>query len=183
LRSVALRHFNRQRLEIVLEEYCCGNGTVLTPSNVAERETFLPLVSNGSSSTEEWLSIGSDIHTVLPNGLQSDDGSAESVNYNYLMRIENTSPSKPRIHLTFLQSASGVDLVRGMLHANLLHQAIVSLSPSTGASQNDDVINTKMESEFPQFLDQLHTVGWTTDSTNIEPRGAVRFALLKKQCS
>ena len=83
--------------------------TVPTPAQVAERESFLPFspllrqllpqqpTDDADSST--WLSIGSDIHTVLPRGLPSennnnnedDEDEWDVLDQNYVLCLDSSS--------------------------------------------------------------------------------------------
>jgi uncharacterized phage protein gp47/JayE len=90
------------------------------------------------------------------------------------------------IHLTFMDQATGADLVKGMMHAWIMREAIrASGSTSESLSHGDAlqrrrVVQQRVAEEFPIFLEELKDAGWTTDtnSTNIEPRRAVRLAVV-----
>ena len=191
LRAVALRHMNRHRLNILLEQYV-SSGNVLTPAAVAQRESirpFLPTTEDTSNGNENWLSIGSDIPTIL-RGQMCDTLLEASRDHPYVLWTDDPSAGDTMlaasIHLTFMDQATGADLVKGMMHAWIMRDAIrASESTSESMSHGDAlqrrrVVRQRVAEEFPIFLEELKDAGWTTDtnSTNIEPRRAVRLAVV-----
>eukprot|EP00980_Cylindrotheca_fusiformis_P030952 scaffold25670_cov127-Cylindrotheca_fusiformis.AAC.3 len=69
LRNVPLSHFNRQRLQIVIDHFLETN-EVLTPKDVAEKEKFLPLIHRNIGA--EWLAIGSPLTTMCSDASNLD---------------------------------------------------------------------------------------------------------------
>jgi Vitamin B6 photo-protection and homoeostasis len=174
LKSVSLRHFNRQRLCIVAHHHVT-NGKTLTPSQAAERERFLPVFPNDQDYS--WLSIGSDLATLCPDGsAQLNRLLAACPGENYILNVV-----QDRVHLVFLDSAVGDDVILGMLHGFMLHkqqqQQTSEVKPFDDAAIA--VSYRQAKTKFPLFLSQLHAAGWNTgtDVTNIEPGSAVRLAI------
>lgn len=216
LKAVALRHFNQQRLSIVLQQYIAiveakdtatiAGSLVLTPCQVAEREQFLPFVSPKSDDdTRKWLSIGSDLTIVCPEGLAQLERLLASCPYErYILNGINHNDNDDddgdnekyhRIHLVFLDTATGQDVIMGILHAHTFYQLYKQqqgqrnslLTPKAAITQqglNDEDLLTSSyqcaKGRFPLLLEQLHAAGWNTDTdvTNIEPANAFRLAIL-----
>jgi len=186
LKSVALKHLNRHRLLILIEDYCSlpedHRSAALTPDQVAAREVYFPLMREDDSGT--WLAIGGRFESVCPGGLdelrqlRDATGTGEE---SYLVNVVVGSGGK--VQLSFLTSATGEDLMMGLLHAFLLHR-----QSSGTASQSSSLTSTmtitsiresyaEAKSLFPQFVESVRKQGWRTDTalTNIEPSGAFRF--------
>ena len=179
LKAVPLPHLNRHRFHLVLHEFlisqsdCNDSRRVASPSWVAEREVFLPLWHPDDAHT--WLSIGSRLPQLCPNGadeftdlLQACPSPTHIVNQTL----------DERIHLVFLQDATGEDLLRGMLHAYLLRNR-TSRKNADPPLNVEDIAATYQETMelFPVLLQGLHDKGWMTETnvTNIEPSTACRL--------
>ena len=188
LKAVSLRHFNRQRLAIVLDHYFVEQNDVsavtsdlLTPVQVAEREHFLPFITQRSTNML-WLAIGSDLETVCPEGSsQLSQLLAACPGENYILNVV-----QDRIHLVFLEAAVGDDVILGVLHAYWAHhelqqqQTLTTNDPSplyTAIVAGSSYERAKVT--FPTFLAQLHAAGWNTgtDMTNVEDGSAIRLAI------
>jgi hypothetical protein len=225
LQAVALKHLDRHRLHLLLEQYiyqyqCDVNNNVsiqnmvkvknhqpivASPSWVAHREVFVPLFPQDDA--HHWLSIGSRLEDLCPGGSDEftrlleacsphhdDDHDDQAHNQAQAHHVINWTPDG-RIHLVFLQNASGEDLVKGMLHAYLLRQwrdstrnASVSVSASVSASVST-LTSTRIHAiaethrqateHFPSLLKGLQEEGWTTGTnvTSVEPSNARRLAI------
>ena len=215
VQSVALSHFNRPRLSMVLRHFVRHNnttlsppppsshsgmetpessfttttttaadGTVLTPTQVAAREYVLPRwwcdpFSMNPNDDDDWLHIGgTDLPTIFPRGV-SQFWQLHRACGNEEHYILNVDQQPPRIHLVFFQSATSTDVIRGMLHAHLLHQ--LSLDANEGATErhrtdtdDDDVVSNistsrdSVQSLFPPLLNHLQAVGWNTQAVWVE---------------
>jgi hypothetical protein len=100
--------------------------------------------------------------------------------------------------LVFLEKATGLDLLKGMLHACIIKQRYsLYLQQKQEQQQQDDKdkVNyhysmisqtyTTANEWFPQVLQSIHQVGWNTntDVTIIEPRYAKRLSILRSSSS
>jgi hypothetical protein len=174
VQSVRLTYFSRQRLHIVLNQYL-EDGTVLSPEEVARKESFFPLVS-GDSGTKDWLSLGStsleilrptpaDLHETLTVKLDAD----QNINhYAYLIKVTSAN----HVHLMFFQDSSGEDMIRGMYHACRLRREQLE-KDWNGEEQRGQA--TKQDSQT--LLQKIQEQGWKTDTavTSIESPHARRL--------
>jgi len=170
--SVGLTYFNRQRLHIVLDRYIEDN-VVLSPEEVATRESFFPLVPV-DSGTKDWLFVGSsplesmcptpaDLHEVMVE-LPSDGEKRASGSYIIKGTPEN------HIHLMFFKDSSGQDVIRGMYHACLIRREKLGKNDGGAAEQANKI-------DFQMLIDRIHEKGWKTDTavTSIEGSDARRL--------
>ena len=161
LRSVALHHFNRQRLSIVLQNYvqqqlspisttgsCTESSTrntlVLTPAMVTEREYFLPNIFypfRTNDTCDKWLLIGCSLPYICPKGLQQFLRLQDACsNENYIINVEENGKFDRRILLVFFEQATSIDTIRGMLHAHVLQKLVFKNSHHYfTADDTDDV--------------------------------------------
>jgi len=173
LHSVTLTHFNRHRLFLVLDHYL-KHRKVLSPKSVAEREVYFPFLNEDDGHT--WLSIGSSLLQVCPGGLNELETLQEACpGKTYLVNISHDD----KIHLVFLEGATGEDLIRGMLHAFSLHDHRKH-APSAESRITEIAMTYQGVKElFPQLLEELSKQGWKTDTdaTNVEPSNALRLSV------
>ncbi|GKY94670.1 hypothetical protein MPSEU_000432400 [Mayamaea pseudoterrestris] len=174
MRYVSLDHFNRQRLDLVLEEYFESN-QILTPRQVARREQYLPIVKDRDSS--DWLSIGTSLQRLAPNGAnQLDDIRKDCPDDKYVISSTAHDNNGSSVILVFLDSADAEDLIRGMYHAYILRQqrATGSLEDGTASIRQSYI---KCQDSYDAFRVELEANGWRTHMTNIEPPGSCRLAI------
>ena len=145
LRHVALHHFNRQRLSILLRHYTnqykssigsnadtlIGTMVVLPPAKVAEQEYFLPKLFypfRTNATCDKWLTIGCSLTSICPKGLQQLLQLIEVCkDENYIVNIDVDGEEilKHRVQLVFFEQANCTDIIRGMLHAHFLRNLVV----------------------------------------------------------
>lgn len=158
LKAIPLYRFDRHRLHLVLKRYVQKN-IVLTPAQVAEQEVFFPGMHQ--DDTHLWLSIGSPIAVVCPNG-PSELGRLCRilVGEKYVVNVVQGT-----VHLVYLHDASGEDLVKGMLHAHLLHYR---QSASLLVGQNDLIGENYEEllENWEQLKVELEECGWRIGQEN-----------------
>jgi hypothetical protein len=165
LKSVALVHFDRHRLHLLMEHFI-DTGVVLSPSEIAQKEFYIPLVNEDQS--HQWLAIGTTLEEFCPQGLNElQKLQRQCPNEKYLLNVSNGGI----IHLVFLVGAVGDDLVKGMLHAHLLKRLgvrIENIAPSHERASN----------AISCFTASIHKHGWKTESTltNIEAKDSFRLA-------
>lgn len=196
LQSVPLAHFNRQRLQILLETYLShqketddNDGSVLSPVELAKKESFFPFMGE-KAVTNDWLTIGSPLQTVCPtpidllNTLQSQPEQRYVImpvqnNDSKASNNNNNNNSHVQIHLVFFQDAAGDDVIRGMYHAYLLHKHFeqTQTEKSTTDVEYNERIQEKLQKTFPILLQEIKTQGWSTRTvcTTIETREARRL--------
>jgi hypothetical protein len=158
--------------------------TTLTPAQVAEKETFLPMMPPDDSV--EWLIVGDSLVDICPSGvselerlllvrhLTDDDRSNESsdIEYDskdyekYILKI-GSADDGGMVQLTYLVGATDNDILRGMFHSYVAHSFIQSNdSYHTGRSNErmglkilTDTHNI-MARQMPMFLKSLQIAGW-----------------------
>ena len=171
LKAVPLCNLNRRRLNIILEEFV-ENEVLLAPSQVAEKENFVPLISNDES--KKWLSIGSPLTEMCPGGPEQLRHLLDVLqNEKYFINVVNG-----RIHLVYhQQGTTGDDLIRGLLHAHVLHQRYAGDEPTEAISLSYHVVRENIAA----LLEGMHKVGWktATEFTSIESSKARRFAVME----
>ena len=90
------------------------------------------------------------------------------------------------VHLTFLEKATGQDLILGMLHALLLREKCCGDDQRQLSFGDTQAVIASMYSkaskQLPMLLSAMHEEGWKTDTgvTSIEPGSACRLAVLNK---
>ena len=177
LQSVALTYFNRQRLHILLDQYML-DGTVMTPAEVALKESYFPLVSV-DSATISWLSVGvTSLETICPSPSdlrealnQCTKDADDEPTSSYVVR----AMPDDHVHLMFFQKSTGEDMIRGMYHACLLHKNL-QLKNEGGELQIRG-LQTNLGSGFDGLLEEIHKKGWTTGTefTSLEQSHARRL--------
>ena len=176
LQNVPLLHFNRHRLNLVVSHFI-ETQSVLTPVQVAEREHYFPL-SLHKDGAESWLTIGSPLSVLCPGPVdefqQLTTLFAEEA---YLLNVVQN-----QIHLSFLDHASGEDLIKGMYNAYLLQGEMVQSSSLPNEHHYYDLLSKSYEmtkEHSPSLSEQLQSQGWRTDTdvTNIEPTKAFRLSI------
>jgi hypothetical protein len=190
LQYVPLAHFNRQRLLLVLEAYLSSSddnegGVVPSPAEVAGLERFFPLVPNVESSSKDWLRIGASLVEVCPDARQLERLLVLSSGESYLIRVHDEKDKYcHRIDLVYLEGGTGDDVIRGMYHACLLRQGLTSSSVTSMVADSDDLVrgtHDQVQKNFPHLLEQLHRVGWKTDSDVTTVESSTAFRLLVKR--
>ncbi|CAB9514261.1 Protein root UVB sensitive [Seminavis robusta] len=195
LKAVPLRRFNRHRLHWVLSEYCSNSSNnsnnntkdqaqftraVLTPSQVAGREQYFPLSFSSPDDAHSWLSIGSSLEALCPGPVQDFQQLYELLQDEaYLLNI-----TTGRIHLVFQEHATGEDLIKGMLHAYLLHHE-GQLGETHADHHHLSAIKHSyqtVQETFPELKEELERHGWMTgtDVTSVEPADAYRLNIEAK---
>jgi hypothetical protein len=170
LKSVSLFHVNRHRLNIIMEEFV-KNEIILTPSQVADRENFLPFISR--DDTKGWLWIGSSLPTLCPEGPEELRRLLEVTrDEHYVINVV-----EDKIRLVFKDSSSGEDLIRGMLHAHFLRQQVSSHDPIEKIATSHVVARGKSDA----LLDGMKLEGWKTGTefTSIESSKARRLSIVE----
>jgi Vitamin B6 photo-protection and homoeostasis len=180
LRNVALHHFNRQRLCIVLQNYvqqlqCNDNllatdgatlydATVLTPAKVAAQETFLPRIFYPFRPivvSDDWLTIGCGLLEICPYGSeQLQQLLLACPSEQYVINIAGTEKGKckDRVQLVFLEQATCTDILRGMLHAYLLQKRLLE-TPRHWTESGDSRSCTSWHLQMiANSHDHLHTL-------------------------
>jgi hypothetical protein len=99
-------------------------GTVPTPHALAQLESFFPLVS--PDDTHHWLKVGLKLNELCPNGYLSLER-LQSLGENYFIHVQimGGPPQKRQplsVGVTYLDVATGSDLIHGMLQAHLLQE-------------------------------------------------------------
>jgi hypothetical protein len=170
LQAVPLSHFNRHRLHLVLQEAIAADGDnnsaenrrqqrrqVLSPAQVAAKETFLPFLKPDDSL--DWLVLGSTIQDLGGPAAVQEEVSTTSNNAGYLLTKKHKKDDK--LHLVFSRDATASNLLEGMYHAYSVHHH--------GSAPTKE--------EFQSFQTQLEEHGWKleTELMRIEPPKAVRI--------
>ena len=172
LKAVPLFNLNRQRLNLIMQEFVKDDTVVLSPSQVAQKEVFLPLISKDDSKT--WLAIGSALPILCPGGPDE------------LRRLVAACPGEKyvinashddKVHLVFQQEATGEDLIRGVLHAHLLRNQMVDLAPLEAVSASYGIASGTIDA----LLEEMKNKGWKTGTeyTSVESSKACRLSIVE----
>ena len=201
VQAVPLRTLDRHRLHIILDNYITENysqivesvrrnnkdsnatnvnkSKILTPEQVAEEESFIPLLPPDESI--KWLSIGDSLIDICPRGIEELEELMLRTcdhpnNYEkYILKATQVDDGV-LIQLTFFEGASDNDLLRGMLHAYI----------SQEQRRRNDVLDiafshTMMKLHMPIFLQELKEAGWRAEMTgyvNVECGSSHRLKIL-----
>jgi hypothetical protein len=171
LKSVPLFHLNRHRLNIIMEEFV-KNEIILTPSLVAERENFLPVISR--DDTKRWLWIGGSLPTLCPGGPDELRHLLEVArDEQYVINVV-----EGKVHLVFKDNSTGEDLIRGMLHAHILHQQGSNHDPLEKIATSHGVARGKSD----VLLERMKQEGWKTGTefTSVESSKARRLTIVER---
>ncbi|KAL7472165.1 hypothetical protein ACHAXS_012504 [Conticribra weissflogii] len=186
LRAVPLKTLDRHRLHLLLDDYVTKNYQnlvdgktngrfkecdVLTPVEIAERESFLPVVSPDDSV--RWLSIGAPLTSICPKGIEELNKMLLN-SEKYIIKAHLPSRqvgNSGAIQLTFYDGANDTDILRGMYHAYIT-RVFMSRCDSEQLESYTLVKKTHnlMHEHFPQFLDDLLEGEWQLGSgmVNVE---------------
>jgi hypothetical protein len=174
---------------------------ILTPDQVAQYEVYLPWMRE-DEDTATWLSIASGLAHIAPGGPVEltrllNILSGESYLINIISSRSSSSShgdknesgqGQERVYLTFLEGATGEDLIKGCLHAYLIRQEFLEWNTNSSSCNDNNVVDGCIERtlaetnrRFPQLLQGLHDGQWktTTDVTNIESSTGFRLAVNK----
>ncbi|KAL3811267.1 hypothetical protein ACHAXA_003366 [Cyclostephanos tholiformis] len=196
VKVVPLRNLDRHRLHIVLSSYISekvyhNDGLkdgvhmkTLTPAQVAEKETFLPMMSPDDSV--EWLIVGDSLVNICPSGASElenlllarnptdDDRSNKSSDFvydskeyeNYLLKI-SSADGDVMVQLTYLEGATDYDILRGMFHSYVAHSHIKRNDPYHTDSNNECTglkiladTHSIMACQIQMFIECLQDAGW-----------------------
>ena len=212
-RSVPLRSLNRHRMSLVLEEfvksYVATRGvaglhanhtvellddeevtnvvpiqsqlSVLTPAEVAKIEQFLPFISK--DETKQWLRIGCRLEELFSSHEELDTVRRDCIGERETYLLNHESNDTALIRLTYLDNASGLDVIRGMLHVHILRSILQrEIVMTTNAATPRDSIKTShglMAESFDAFMEALEKGGWDTGAATIqvEAGSAVRLRI------
>jgi hypothetical protein len=158
VRNVALHHFNRHRLNIVLRHYVRmhtrslssnldtstthSDMAVLTPTIVAKSEHFLPKLFypfDSSDAYNEWLSIGCTLPSICPKGWQQFLQLREvcpQEKYIVNIALNDAITENKCIQLVYFDQATSTDIFRGMMHAHFLQDLVVKEHPKKDIVDN-----------------------------------------------
>lgn len=210
VKAVPLRSLDRHRLHIVLADYVSSNERVtlsgseqskarenwkaLTPTQVAEKESFLPMIAPDDSV--KWLNVGAPLQEICPKGVSDlerlllpKDASIHSRGLRkefdskqYERYILNIRPEEGLIQLTFFEDANDSDQLCGMLHAYFAREALKGNVGNDAQVAYETLSETHamMLSEIPMLTEQLHDAGWQigSDFVNVECGSSHRLKIL-----
>ena len=199
IKVVPLRSLDRHRLHIVLTSYISEkayhlgsnqDGTpvkTLTPAQVAEKESFLPMMPPDDSV--RWLTVGDSLLNICPSGItelerlllaRKSAGDDRSTNFSdfafdskeyekYILKINPPSEANGdgMVQLTYLEGATDFDILRGMFHSYVAHAFMSNNCPYSDGSSNECIgaqiltaTHAIMTCQMPRFAECLQEVGW-----------------------
>lgn len=182
LQAVAMNHFTRHRLNIVLRQYL-ESKQVPSPSDVADQESIL-WPDEIERDNIEWLSVGTDMRVVVrqPNRAAIANDAKYILTREYPVHNSRSIISTCRLHLIFFENSTGPDMIEGMLHAFVLRKELLRSGTMISSQLVDLVDLTKLQTRkrLPHLLTQMREMGWQTDedAIHIEPSNAMRLALV-----
>ena len=209
IKAVPLKTLDRHRLHIVLDSYMNANldrivgkgegvneqneswKPPLTPMEVAERESFLPLMPPDKSV--KWLSVGASLVDICPSGVNELEGlmienvDGNNVEYEkYIIKVLPSSANSDQgaVQLTFFEGANDDDLLQGMFHAYAAHECMSREDMFVGDTSN--IVNhsySVTKSQMPQFKEHLGLKGWQTETgfVNVECGSSCRLKIQEIQ--
>lgn len=210
IKAVPLKTLDRHRLHLVLDSYMNANldrivgkgdgvseqkeswKPPLTPTEVAERESFLPLMPPDKSV--KWLSVGASLLDICPSGvneleeLMIENKDGKDVEYEkYIIKVlpspKSASSDEGAVQVTFFEGANDDDLLQGMFHAYAAHECM----KDTFVGDTSNIVNhsySVTKSQMPQFKEQLGLKGWQTEETgfvNVECGSSFRLKIQELQ--
>lgn len=198
VKVVPLRSLDRHRLHIVLTSYISEkayhlgsnwDGTpikTLTPAQVAEKESFLPMMPPDDSV--QWLTVGDSLLNICPSGVTEleslllarkpagDDRSTNSdftfdsiEHEKYILKMNPPSEANGdgTVQITYLEGATDFDILRGMFHSYVAHAFMSNIRPHPDGSNNEcmgaqilTATHAIMTCQMPRFVECLQEVGW-----------------------
>uniref|UniRef100_A0A6U5MBD0 DUF647 domain-containing protein n=1 Tax=Corethron hystrix TaxID=216773 RepID=A0A6U5MBD0_9STRA len=194
LKSVSIKSLNRQRMHILIDHFVLSAlddmraGTflktkpfLLTHEQVSERELIFPSVSFEQGNN--WLIIGCQLIDIASN---ADDfckiRSIVGSNEKYILSCNHSKG--PMVNLAFLENATGLDIIRGVLHAYFLYHS-VNKNMSVCHLDYDFISKSKriMDTYFPVLVNEMLAKGWETDCKyiKIEESKTYRLRVEKQQ--
>ena len=213
VKVVPIRSLDRHRLHIVLTSYMSVNSLngekltqILTPEQVAEKESFLPMMPPDDSV--RWLSIGDSLMDICPSGAAElrmlllpykptgDKSLKDNIDFGcgphdyekYILKVSPPSNAKSEdgmVQLTFFEGAADHDIVRGMFHSyaaqGIMKSHRLNCNGSMELSGQDILREThsKMTSDVPIFINKLQDRGWQigTGFVNVECGSSHRLTI------
>jgi hypothetical protein len=191
LRAVPLKSLDRHRLHIVLNEYIKGNReaifdekkaldqfNLLSPMQVSEIDFFLPLIPPDESAN--WLTIGAPLLEVCPFGADELESllipslGENLSNIKYILKVKKGG----NILLTFLESATENDILKGMFHAYIAHEFVSELPEQTSSriiKKSLSITNLNLQT----FISHLKRTNWEVGSgyVNVECGSSHRIGI------
>lgn len=207
IQAVPLKTLDRHRLHIVLDSYMKSNldqaigqsdgseqhswKAPLAPTEVAERESFLPLMPPDQSV--RWLSVGASLVEICPSGVDEleslmiqKEEEAEVNNGQYEKYILKVLPSSATgsddgaVQLTFFEGASDDDLLKGMFHAYAANEYMRNgVFRENDTSTIADHAYAVTDSHMTEFTSHLAERGWQMETgfVNVECGSSFRLKI------
>ena len=188
---VPLRSLDRHRLHIVLSRYISGEySQILTPKEVAERESFVPFLPPDDSN--KWLSVGDSLIDICPGGVEelkelmihcNTTTDRESKYEKYILKVSDMNAGDNLIQITFLEGASDNDVLRGMFHAYISRE--IALREENTGNEIIDTAYAEMNLQIPKIIDRLQESGWSIGNglINVECASSHRFEIQHNACA
>lgn len=206
IQAVPLKTLDRHRLHIVLDSYMKSNldqiigqsgikkqnswKAPLTPTEVAERESFLPLMPPDQSV--RWLSVGASLVDICPSGVeeleslmirQETEMNGPNQYEKYILKVlssTTTGSDDGAIQLTFFEGANDDDLIAGMFHAYAANECMRNeVFRNDDASTIVEYSYAVTKSQMPQFMSHLEERGWQMETgfVNVECGSSFRLKI------
>ena len=212
-RAVPLRCLNRHRMNLVMEEFVSSyvaprgvagldanhtvefhddeevtdavleesQSPVLSPAEVAQIEQFLPFISK--DETKQWLRIGCKLEEVFPNQIEFDFIRRSCIGERERYVLNHDCNDGALVRLTYLENASGLDVIRGMLHAHVLRSILQrDIVLPTNATMSQGLIKSShglMAESSDALIEALEKAGWDIgiETIQVEAGSAVRLRI------
>ena len=210
IQAVPLKTLDRHRLHIILVDLMQSNldhiigqrdlseqnnwKAPLTPTEVAKRESFLPLMPPDQSV--RWLSVGASLVEVCPSGVdeleslmiqKEEEAEVNGNQYEkYILKVLTSSATGSddgAVQLTFFEGASDDDLLKGMFHAYAAHECMRNgVFREDGISTIADHSYAVTNSQMTQFTSQLEERGWQMETgfVNVECGSSFRLKIIEE---
>jgi hypothetical protein len=146
---------------------------LLSPMQVSEIDFFLPLIPPDESAN--WLTIGAPLLEICPFGadelesllIPSLGENLSNINHflgheKYILKVKKGG----NILLTFLESATENDILKGMFHAYIAHEFVSELPEQTSSGiikKSLNVTNLNLQT----FISHLKRTNWEVGSGHV----------------
>ncbi|KAM9305053.1 LOW QUALITY PROTEIN: RUS family member 1 [Gastrophryne carolinensis] len=157
VRAVVMETLNQSRLSIVLGHFL-QEGRILSPAEANVLEPLLPGLGAHAP-----LSLGTPLRTLV-----------SSVTDLQLLRRGNHSrhllgwaANSGRLAVVLHEEAGSEDVIRSVVHAELLHRRVSATAPTRFAILEET--HGEVQRFFPAFCEGLSRAGWVTDRNLLDP--------------
>lgn len=157
VRSVVMDTLNQSRLSIILEHFL-QQGRILRPAEANCMEPLLPGLGSQVS-----LCLGVHLSTLVSSVSQLE----QLKKGNHSRYLLGWRADTGRLAVVLHEEAGTVDIIRSVVHAEILHRKAGSSDPQRYLVLEET--HAQMDHLFPDFCQGLSASGWVTDRHLLDP--------------